>query len=383
MDFGLSEAQQRLQQTARDLASAQIAPIAGEVDQAARFPGGTVRAMGELGMLGMNVPPAYGGGGAGFVGHALVVEEIARACASHALILSVHSALASWPIAEFGTEAQKRTYLPELAAGRQIGAFALSEACAGSDAAGVQLSAVDDGDSYVLNGSKAWVTNGGHASLFVVFVRTDPADKLWGISALIVERDTPGVIVGPPEQTMGVRAASVVPLSFQDARVPKANLLGDEGEGFEIAMQTLDGGRFNIAAQAVGVAQASLEEASAYASQRQAFDQPIASFQSVRFMLADMATEIQAARWLTLHAAYCRDQNTPAKQYGSMAKLFASRVAVACADRNVQIHGAVGYTAGYPAERHYRDAKVLEIYEGTSQIQRGVIADHLLRKRRR
>jgi alkylation response protein AidB-like acyl-CoA dehydrogenase len=339
--------------------------------------------MGELGLLGMNVPPAYGGGGAGFVGHALVVEEVASACASHALILSVHSALASWPIVEFGTEQQRRKYLPELAAGRMIGSFALSEPCAGSDAAGLQLAAVDDGNCYVLNGSKAWVTNGGHASVFVVFVRTDPADKLWGISALIVERDTPGLTVGPPEQTMGVRAASVVPLSFEDARVPKASLLGEEGEGFEIAMQTMDGGRFNIAAQAVGVARACLDEASAYASQRQAFDQPVASFQSVRFVLADMATEIEAARWLTLHAAYCRDRNTPAKEHGSMAKLFASRVAVECADRNVQIHGAVGYVAGSGAERHYRDAKVLEIYEGTSQIQRGVIADNLLRRRRR
>jgi butyryl-CoA dehydrogenase len=377
MDFRLSEEQELIRQTAREFAQARVAPIAAEIDQQERFPIETVRQMGELGLMGINVPTEYGGGGADFVSHALAMEEISRACAAHGVIMSVHNSLVCWPISQFGTEQQKRTYLPELASGRILGAFSLSEPGSGSDAAALQTSAAPDGDDYVLNGSKAWVSNGGQADIYVLFCRTEKRSKHQGISCLLVERDTPGLTVGPKEKTMGIRASSTVGLTFADARVPKANLLGKEGQGFEIAMQTLDGGRFGIAAQAVGVAQACLDEALRYAQERCAFDQPIGHFQAIRFMLADMATNIQAARWLTLHAAFCRDSGQPVTKWGSMAKLFASRTAVDCADKNLQVHGGVGYTREFPAERHYRDAKILEIYEGTSQIQHVVIADQL------
>ena len=379
MDFRLSDEQELIRRTVRDFAETHIAPIAAEIDEQERFPVETVRQLGELGLMGMNVPPEYGGGGTDFVSHALAMEEISRACAAHGVIVSVNNSLVCWPIAEYGSEEQKRKYLPELAVATKIGAFSLSEPGSGSDSAGLQTVAVADGDSYVLNGTKAWVSNGGQAQVYVVFCRTDKSSsKHRGLSCLLVERDTPGITVGAKEKTMGIRASSTVQLSFTDARVPRANLLGHEGQGFEIAMKTLDGGRFGIAAQAVGIAQACLDEALRYAQERQAFDRPIGSFQGVRFMLADMATNIQAARWLTLHAAFCRDTKQPYAKWGSMAKLFASRTAVECADHNVQIHGGVGYTRDFPAERHYRDAKILEIYEGTSQIQRVVIAEQLL-----
>ncbi|HLG71826.1 MAG TPA: acyl-CoA dehydrogenase [Chloroflexota bacterium] len=379
MDFRLSDEQELIRRTARDFAESHIAPIAAEIDRDERFPIDTVRQLGELGLMGMNVPPEYGGAEADFVSHALAMEEVSRACAAHGVIMSVNNSLVCWPIAEFGTEEQKRKYLPDLATARKLGSFSLSEPGSGSDSAALQTSAVLDGDHYVLNGTKAWVSNGGQAAVYVLFCRTDKTSKHRGISCLIVDRDTPGLTVGAKEKTMGIRASSTVQLTFEDARVSKANLLGREGQGFEIAMKTLDGGRFGIAAQAVGIAQACLDEALRYAQERQAFDQPIGNFQAIRSMLADMATSIQAARWLTLHAAFCRDTGQPFTKWGSMAKLFASRAAVECADMNLQIHGGVGYTRDFPAERHYRDAKILEIYEGTSQIQRVVIAEHLLR----
>ncbi|MHB8621178.1 MAG: acyl-CoA dehydrogenase, partial [Chloroflexota bacterium] len=373
-----TDEQELIRQTARQFAEARIAPIAAEIDEQARFPTETVRAMGELGLLGMNVAPEFGGGGADFVSHALAMEEISRACASHGVIMSVNNSLVCWPIQRFGNEEQKRRFLPDLARGRRLGSFCLSEPGSGSDAAGLQATAVVDGADYVLNGTKAWVSNGGQAGLYLVFVRTDLSHKQGGISCLLVERDTAGLSVGEKEKTMGIRASSTVQISFANARVPRENLLGEPGQGFRIAMAALEGGRFGIAAQAVGIAQACLDEATRYAGERQAFDQPIGSFQAVRFILAEMATSIQAARWLTLHAAWCRDHNEAVSRWGSMAKLFASRAAVEAADKNIQIHGGVGYTRDFPAERHYRDAKVLEIYEGTSQIQHLVIADHLL-----
>jgi alkylation response protein AidB-like acyl-CoA dehydrogenase len=378
VDFRLNDEQELIRRTAREFAEVHIAPIAAEIDQQERFPSETVRQLGELGLMGMNVPQEYGGGGTDFVSHAVAMEEISRACAAHGVIMSVNNSLVCWPIAEYGSEEQRRKYLPELASARVLGSFSLSEPGSGSDAAGLLSTAVTDGDHYVVNGAKAWVSNGGQAGLYVFFCRTDKSSKHGGISCLLVERDTPGLTIGAKEKTMGIRASSTVQLTLDGARVPKASLLGREGQGFEIAMKTLDGGRFGIAAQAVGVAQACLDEALRYAQERQAFDQPIGNFQAVRFMLADMATHIQAARWLTLHAAFCRDSDQPFTKWGSMAKLFASRTAVECADLNLQIHGGVGYTRDFPAERHYRDAKILEIYEGTSQIQRVVIAEHLL-----
>jgi butyryl-CoA dehydrogenase len=383
VDFRLTDEQELIRRTARDFADAHIAPVAADIDQHERFPTDTIRQLGELGLMGMNVPPEYGGAGADFVSHAVAMEEVSRACATHGVIMSVNNSLVCWPITAYGNDEQKRKYLPDLAIAKTLGSFSLSEPGSGSDAAGLQTTAVPDGENYVLNGTKAWVTNGGQAEVYVLFCRTDKGSKRGGISCLLVERDTPGLTVGAKEKTMGIRASSTVQLSFADARVPKSNLMGAEGQGFEIAMKTLDGGRFGIAAQAVGIAQACLDEALRYASDRQAFDQPIGSFQGVRFMLADMATNIQAARWLTLHAAFCRDANQPFTKWGSMAKLFASRTAVECADLNVQIHGGVGYTRDFPAERHYRDAKILEIYEGTSQIQRVVIAEQLLARSRR
>ncbi len=378
MDFRLSAEQELIRRTAREFAESHIAPIAAEIDQQERFPSETVRQLGELGLMGMNVSPEYGGAGADFVSHAVAMEEVSRACAAHGVVMSVNNSLVCWPIAAYGTEEQKRAYLPDLASARKLGSFSLSEPGSGSDAAALQTSAVRDGEHFVLNGTKAWVTNGGQADVYVLFCRTDRSSKHRGISCLLVDRDTPGLAVGAKEKTMGIRASSTVQLSFADARVPAANLLGAEGQGFEIAMKTLDGGRFGIAAQALGIAQACLDEAVRYAGERRAFDQPIGAFQGIRFMLADMATNIQAARWLTLHAAFCRDANLPFTKWGSMAKLFASRTAVECADSNLQIHGGVGYTRDFPAERHYRDAKILEIYEGTSQIQRVVISEHLL-----
>ena len=379
MDFRLTDEQELIRRTAREFAEARIAPIAAELDEQERFPTETVRQLGEIGLMGMNVPPEYGGAGADFVSHGLAMEEVSRRCAAHGVIMSVNNSLVCWPIAHYGTEEQKRTYLPDLTGARRLGSFSLSEPGSGSDSAALETTAVLDGDHYVLNGTKAWVSNGGQAGVYILFCRTDKqASKHRGISCLIVERDTAGLTVGAKEKTMGIRGSSTVQISFADARVPRANLLGAEGQGFEIAMKTLDGGRFGIAAQAVGIAQACLDEAIKYAAERQAFDQPIGNFQAVRFMLADMATNIQAARWLTLHAAACRDRGQPYTKFGSMAKLFASRTAVECADSNLQIHGGVGYTRDFPAERHYRDAKILEIYEGTSQIQRVVIAEHLL-----
>ncbi len=382
MDFTLSEEQELIQRMAREFADAEIAPIAAEIDEQARFPKETVRKMGELGLLGMNVPAEYGGAAADSVSMALASEEISRACASHGVAMQVSNSLVCWPITEYASDEQKRRYLPELAQGKKLGAFSLSEPGSGSDAAGLQTLAVDDGSHYVLNGTKAWVSNGGEADVYVVFVRTDKTQKQRGISCLIVERDTPGLIVGAKERTMGIRASSTVQLTFQDARVPKANLIGQAGQGFRIALAALDGGRFGIAAQGVGIARACLSEASAYASERQAFDQPIGNFQAIRAMLAQMATNIQASHWLTMYAAFLRDRGEPCGLAGSMAKLTASETAVDAANKNVQIHGGVGFTRDFPAERHYRDAKILEIYEGTTQIQHLVISDSILGKLR-
>ncbi|MGH2363834.1 MAG: acyl-CoA dehydrogenase family protein [Chloroflexota bacterium] len=382
MNFDLTTEQEEIRRTTRAFAEAEIAPIAARIDDEASFPKATVTKLGEMGLLGMNIPAEYGGPGADFVSLALATQEISRACASHGVVMSSMNGLVCWPLLTYASEAHKRRYLPELAQGRLLGAFCLSEPGSGSDAAGLQTTARADGADYVLNGSKAWASNGGEAGVFVVFVRTDATQKQKGISCLVVDRDTPGLTVGRKERTMGIRGSSTVQVHFEDARVSRDRLVGAPGQGFPIALATLDSGRFGIGAQAAGIAMACLEEAAAYAGQREAFGELIGHFQSIRAILADVATNIEATRWLTLHAAWLRDHGRPAGTAGSMAKLFASRTAVAAADANVQVHGGAGYTRDFPAERHYRDAKILEIYEGTTQIQQMVIADSLLGRHR-
>ena len=309
----------------------------------------------------------------------IALEELARVCASTSIIVSGHTSLATWPIFEFGTTAQKEKYATRLAAGEMLGAFALTEPGAGTDAAAGKTTAVLDGDEYVLNGSKIFITNGGYAGVYIVTAMTDPAAGTRGISAFIVEPDAPGFSVGEKEHKMGIKASSTTPLYFSDCRIPKDALLGPEGKGFKIAMATLDGGRIGVAAQALGIAQGALDASIAYAKERVQFGKPLAALQAIQWMIADMATEIDAARLLVYRAAWNKDNGLPYGQAAAMAKLFASETATHVADRAIQIHGGYGYTESYPVERAYRDAKVTELYEGTSEVQRMVIAGSLLR----
>jgi alkylation response protein AidB-like acyl-CoA dehydrogenase len=378
MRFELTEEQLMVQKMARDFAEQEVAPIAAGIDAEGRFPEENVKRMAELGLLGMMTPPQYGGSGLDTVSYVLALEEIARRCAAHAVIMSVNNSLAAWPIEHYGTEAQKQAFLAPMARGEQLGAYALSEPGAGSDPAGMTTMAVREGDRYVLNGQKNFITNGGHAHTYIVFARTQPELKHRGISAFLVTKGTKGFAVSPPEHKMGIRAAHSTQLFFTDCEVPASQLLGKEGDGFKIAMSTLDGGRIGIAAQALGIARASLEESLAYSHERRAFGKPIGSFQALQFMMSDMATELDAARLLTLDAAQRKDRGEKYGTAASMAKLYASGVAMRNAIKAVQIHGGVGYTKDFPVERYMRDAKITEIYEGTSEIQRLVVARSLL-----
>jgi butyryl-CoA dehydrogenase len=383
MDLHLNEEHELMRKVAREFAQKEVAPIAAEIDQEGRFPQENVRKMGELGLLGLTVSEEYGGAGADTVAYAIAIEEIAKVCASTAVIMSVQNSLVCQGLELFGDEAQKRTYLPRLASGQALGAFALTEPEAGCDAAAQRTIARCSGDSYILNGSKHFITNGAYADIVLVFAMTDPSAGSRGISAFIVEKGTPGFSAGREEEKMGIRGSSTCELILQDCRIPVANRLGGEGQGLKIALTILDGGRIGIAAQAVGIAQGAFEAALAYAQTRRQFGQPIASFQAIQWMLADMSTRIEAARLLTYQAALAKDA---AKAHGgrysveaARAKLFASETAVWVADRAVQIHGGYGYMKEYPVERFYRDAKITEIYEGTSEVQRMVIAGALLR----
>lgn len=378
MDFALSEEHRLVQQTARDFATREILPVASQLDAEHRFPAEIVRGLAELGLLGVMVPEEYGGAGMDNVAYVLALEEVARACASTAAILSVNNSLVCDPILRYGTEEQKRRYLPVLASGREIGCYCLTEPQAGSDAASLQTTARLDGDGWVLNGTKVFVTNAREAWVFIVYARTEPEAGPRGISAFIVERDHPGISVGKVERKMGLLATSTCEVLLQDCRVPRENLLGARGEGFKVALSTLDGGRIGIAAQAVGIARAALEESVAYARERRQFGRPIAEFQAIQWKIADMATRIDAARLLTLRAAWLRDQGKRCTAEASMAKLFASETAMFAAHQGVQIFGGYGYIKDYPVERYFRDAKITEIYEGTSEIQRLVIARNLL-----
>jgi butyryl-CoA dehydrogenase len=356
-----------------------VAPIAAEIDREHRFPVELLPKMAALGLLGVPYPDKVGGAGADYVSYAIVVEELARVCGTTSVIVSGHTSLGTWPIYAFGTEAQQDKYLGDLTSGRRLAAFALTEPAAGTDAAAGTSTAVLDGDEYVLNGSKIFITNGGHADVYIVTAKTDLTNGTRGISAFIVERDLPGFTVGEGERKMGIRASSTPPLYFNDCRIPKAALLGDEGSGFKIAMQTLDGGRVGIGAQAVGIAQGALDAAIAYAKERVQFGKPIASLEAIQFMIADMATEVDAARLLVYRAAWCKDNGRPYAAEAAMAKLFASETATRVAGKAIQIHGGYGFTESYPVERAYRDAKITEIYEGTSEVQRMVIAKNAFR----
>jgi butyryl-CoA dehydrogenase len=381
MQFALTEEQQMIQEAARDFADQVLAPLAEEADREKKFVWDQFRQAGELGFAGMCVPEGFGGSEMGSVALSLALTEISRACASTGVTLSVHNSLACGAILEFGTEEQKQKFLPPLAAGETLGAYSLSEANAGSDAAALRTSARRNGDHYVIDGTKLWVSSGSHAGTFIVFVRTDSEAKKshHGITALIVEKDTPGFEIGKSEDKMGLRGSSTTELVFDGARVPTENLLGEEGKGFFVAMKMLNAGRIGIGAQAVGIANACLDAAIRYSLEREQFGRPIAKFQGVAFKLAEMATRIEASRLLVLQASELKDRDVPHVTEASMAKLFASRAVNYCAKEALQIHGGAGYTQDFPVERWLRDARATEIYEGTTEIQKVVIARQLLR----
>ena len=380
MSFELTEEQKMIRAMVREFARTEILPTAAERDRTKEFPRENLRKMGELGLMGMNVPAEYNGAGVDTVSYSVALQEVAYACASTAVIMSVHNSVACGPIYLFGSDYLRETYLKPLAAGKMIGSFAVTEPGAGSDPASQKSRAVKDGGSYVINGNKVLITTGKNSNITVVTAYTSREKKHRGISAFVVEKGTLGFSVGKEEEKMGLCASDTVELIFEDCRVPKENLLGKEGDGFVIAMASLDGGRIGIASQSVGLAQACLDAAAAYAKERIQFGKPIAQFQAIRWMIADMATEIEAARLLTFNAAAMRDRGENFSAAASMAKVFASEMANQVAYRALQIHGGYGYIKDFPVERYYRDARVLTLYEGTSEIQRTVISNYLLGK---
>ncbi len=378
MRLELTDEQQMIQALARDFASLEVKPIAGECDREARFPHATVTRMGELGLMGIAIPEKLGGGGADTLSYTLALEEVAVACASHAAVMSVNNSLVCDPIHHHGAPEQHERFLVPLASGKGLGCFALTEPQAGSDATNQATLARRDGDHYVLSGRKVFVTNGREATVALVFAQTDAAKAHRGISAFLVEKGTPGFIVAKVEDKLGLRASDTAEFVFEECRVPAANRLGAEGEGFKVAMQALDGGRIGIAAQAVGIARAALEASVAYARERKSFGVAIGQHQMVQWMLADMATAVDAARLLTWRAATLKDRGKAYGTASSMAKLYASEIAMRVTTDGIQVHGGYGYIKEYPVERFFRDAKITQIYEGTSQIQRLVIARSLL-----
>jgi butyryl-CoA dehydrogenase len=379
MDLELTEAQRGARDIARRFARERLERVGVEVDRTHKFPAEAIAELGRLGMLSVFIPEEFGGAGLDNVAYALVIEELSVECASTGVIVSAHSSLGSWPILGTGNADQKRRYLPKMATGEWLGCFALTEPQAGSDAAGQKTRAVLDGDSYVINGTKNFITNGPEAGVCILFAMTEPDRGHNGITALIVETATPGFAVTHVEEKMGINGSHSAQLSFTDMRVPRENLLMKEGDGFKIAMKTLDGGRIGIAAQAIGIARASLEASLKYAQERKAFGKPIVSNQAIQWKLADMAVEVDAARLLALQAASLKDAGLLCTKYSAMAKLFAAETAMKAATEAVQIHGGYGYTKEFKVERYFRDAKITEIYEGTSEIQRLVISSQVLR----
>ncbi|PFP16245.1 acyl-CoA dehydrogenase [Priestia megaterium] len=375
MFFKLSEEYEMIRKMVRDFAKNEVAPTAAQRDEEERFDRGIFTQMADLGLTGIPWPEQYGGIGSDYLAYCIAVEELSRVCASTGVTLSAHTSLAGWPIYTFGTEEQKQKYLKPMATGEKIGAYGLTEPSAGSDAGGMRTLAVKDGEDYILNGSKIFITNGGEADIYVVFARIDPNEKR--TSAFIIEKDMLGFSVGKKEKKLGIRSSPTTEIIFEDCRVPKENLLGNEGEGFKVAMMTLDGGRNGIAAQAVGIAQGALDAAVAYAKERQQFGKPIISQQGIAFKLADMATSIEAARLLTYQAAWLESQGLPYGKESAMSKLYAGDTAMKVTTEAVQVFGGYGYTKDYPVERFMRDAKITQIYEGTQEIQRLVISRYL------
>lgn len=379
MDFKLTEDQQMIRNMAREFATKELEPKAAAIDESGEFPRDSIRKMAELGLLGMTIPEKYGGTGFDFLSLAIAIEEISRGCGSTGVIVAVHNSLAAWPIVNWGNEAQKAKYLPRMATGELLGAFGLTEPNCGSDPGSMESTARLVGDHYVLNGAKRFITNAGEADVFIVFARTDPAAGHRGISAFVVEKGFPGFSLGNHENLLGLRATANCELIFEDCQVPQENLLGATGNGFKIAMGTLDVSRIDIGAQAVGIAQAALDKSLAYSKERKQFGKAICEFEMIQAKLSEMATRIQAARLLVYNAAYQKDSGRPRfSMESAMAKLYAAETAVAVTKEAVQIFGGYGYTKDYPVERLYRDAKCMEIYEGTSEIQRIVIARALL-----
>jgi butyryl-CoA dehydrogenase len=379
MNLELNEDQLLLQRTVRDFAQSEVKPRARELDETGHFPRDLFAKAAELGLTGVAIPESEGGSGMDHVSYTIVIEEISRVCASTGVILSVQNSLYCDPIHRFGTPEQKKKFLEPFARGEKIGCYGLTEPQAGSNAAALQTKAVRKGDRYVINGTKAWITNGGAADAVIAYVNTQPEKGEKGITALVVEKGTRGFAVGKEEKKLGIHATACTELVFADCEVPVANRIGEEGEGYKVALSTLDGGRIGIAAQATGIAQGAFDAALSYAQQRQAFGHPISDFQAIQFMLADMSTEIEAARLLVRRAASKQDSGARFSMEASIAKLFASEMSTRVAHKAIQIHGGNGYSQEYPVERAYRDSRITEIYEGTSEIQRLVIASWVLR----
>ncbi|HEY51040.1 MAG TPA: acyl-CoA dehydrogenase [Dehalococcoidia bacterium] len=380
MDFSLTEEQKMLKAMVTDFASKELEPIAAQIDEESRFPAESIPKMAGLGLLGVGFPEEYGGSGGGATEFCLAIEEVSRVCAATGAILLASSGLVGIPIYMHGNEEQKKRFVPPIASGEMLGAFALTEAGAGSDPASLETTAARKDNGYVLNGTKIFITNGAEAGIVLVFATVDKSLRHKGIAAFIVEKDTPGLSVGKHEHKMGIRGSSTVELVFEDCFVPEENRLGDEGDGFKIAINTIDASRVVVAAQALGIAQGAFDRALAYAKERQQFGQPIINFQAIQWMLADMATQIDAARLLIYRAAYLQDQGQPFIKEASMAKVYAAETASFVANKAVQIFGGYGYIKEYPLERFLRDAKITEIYEGTSEMQRMTIARQLMKE---
>jgi butyryl-CoA dehydrogenase len=379
MDFSLTKTESLFLQMIREFAEKEVKPLAAEVDEQEFFPLETVKKMAKLGIMGIPVPVEYGGAGGTNQLYSMAVEELSAACATTGVIVSAHTSLCAAPIMEHGTEEQKRKYLPMLASGEWIGAFGLTEPNAGTDASSQQTTAVEDGDNYILNGSKIFITNAEYAHVYIIFAMTDKSKGVKGISAFIVEKNFPGFSVGKKEKKMGIRGSATCELIMENCIVPKANMLGKLHGGFGIAMKTLDGGRIGIASQALGIAQGAINETVKYAKERKQFGKSIAAFQNTQFQMADLETKTQAARLLVRQAAYKKDAGMPYSVDAAMAKLFAAETAMEVTNKAVQFHGGYGYTREYPVERMMRDAKITEIYEGTSEVQRMVIAASLFK----
>ena len=380
MNFSLTKEQEFVRKMVRDFAETEVEPLAADIDAEHRFPEETVEKMAQYGLLGVPFPTEYGGAGGDHISYAITVEELSKKCASTGVICSAHTSLCCWPIFNWGTEEQRQKYLPDLLSGKKLGAFGLTEPNAGTDASGQQTRAVDGGDCWILDGAKVFITNGGYADVFVVMAMTDKSKGNHGISSFIVEKGDPGFSIGKTEDKMGICASSTTELIFQGCKIPKDRLLGEIGDGFKVAMSTLDGGRIGIASQALGIAQGALDVTVEYMKARKQFGKSLCKFQALQFVVADLETQIQAARLLVYRAADMKDKHLPYGPAAAMAKLFAAETAMHVTTKCVQLHGGYGYTKDYPVERMMRDAKITEIYEGTSEVQRMVIAASVLGK---